>query len=307
MTIQKKKHNNNHKDIIMNISMPKFLEDKFSACFSKKLTARSLAESIIEIPQKNLLKNCKRINQFDTDYFIYMCIPDMKDRKNKIEKKLRVNCYFMEYLNNLTEKLGLKQKDDSLTPSILCNLIALLCYTKINECSTQTQFNNQTLDTPLFNLHGNKQWFREHFKNYITELPSNINTSIELFGGTGILTADIQHYAKEWTSVYNDDDKDKINFFTTLIKDPYKLMLRCNYYKKHKEMRYLLDGKSAESFWINNVSDNNERCQQGFYSASLLYKSVKFTNTDALKCLKKYMTNRNALILCDSPYIYTKG
>ena len=85
---------------------------------------------------------------------------------------------------------------------------------------------SQILHSPVLPVHGNKNWMREeHYASIFAQLPSNITSCVELFGGSGILTADASVFGLNCT--YNDDDKDKQNFFKCLSVER-RIVIRTN-------------------------------------------------------------------------------
>ena len=169
------------------------------------------------------------------------------------------------------------------------------------------------MEPPVFHLLGNKNWFRLYFRDLLKELPSRIDSSLELFGGTGILSADISESGHFSKILYNDDDMDKVNFFEVLQKSHGRLNIECQYYsrfpeqiQKLKQKKNLSHLERAVLFWCKKQKNSFKNCMQ-FPVASVSYANVIFTATDAFKCLKKHINEENRLILCDSPYIYTRG
>ena len=189
---------------------------------------------------------------------------------------------------------------------------------------------------------GNKKWFKERFYGMTEQLlaEKDIETTLDLFGGSGVLTGYIQDYCYKNNltveSRYNDLDKNKINFFRQLTASPKELEKKCrkllkaydDYYEGNKDTKNILkklkeDAESlvkqkglhgAAAFWYVNttnkkgeVDKSKRKSLEQFAYASELYKKVAFECGNALYRLAKWYDNEKAFIIVDPPYPYTLG
>ena len=180
------------------------------------------------------------------------------------------------------------------------------------------------------------------FDQLLTE--KDIETTLDLFGGSGVLTGYIQDYCSKnnlnLESRYNDLDKNKLKFFKQLTTFPKELEHKCrklletyDYYNNRGDTESILNLKEnaeslmsqkglhgAAAFWYVNTTNKNgnvdkqkRKSLEEFAYASELYKNVIFERGDALYRLNKWLdneeafSNKKAFIIVDSPYCDTKG
>lgn len=293
------------------LKLPILLVDKWEELFGK-LTGSSMEEILGKVPFESWKQLDKEIRTYDDDFYLYLILEEYTDRINTTSKPIRISPVLKDWIERhfetSTKTTGTDKPKQTLYVQFSIVMAELIYINKQG-----LDISPSTLETPIFHLHGNKNWFRPNFKELLEELPSPINSSLELFGGTGILSTDISkngHFSK---ILYNDDDRDKVDFFKVLKKSPGKLNLYCQYFTHHPEKvtelensKHLSSFERAVLFWCKNPP-SSRKTGTLFSAASILYTNVEFSNSDALKCLQKHLNEDNLLILCDSPYIYTKG
>lgn len=239
---------------------------------------------------------------------------DKNDLTDKVDRPLRKNLttetFFKTYLQ--------KGKESSFSKNVE-NFIIFLCYIKIRPITGQPVQAKQLLGSPVLTVHSNKNWMRGEYSSIFKQLPARIGFCAELFGGSGILTADASNFGL--VCIYNDDDRDKQNFFKHLISEPTNLELTCIYYLENSKAQITSKSPSLDKaafFWVESYRKNKKKdlsqkqmekayeLTSQFRQASEIYKNVKFIKRNALTYAKKFVNAENYLVIIDPPYLFTK-
>lgn len=164
---------------------------------------------------------------------------------------------------------------------------------------------------------------KEHYAPIFEQCPKRINSYIELFGGSGILITDAVNVGLSCT--YNDDDKNKQNFFKCIKEKPSDLRMKCIYYLDNPDARITSKSPSLDRagfFWADICRKNLSKSKSKkttqekmmtaleptwqFEQASKIYETVTFKKRNALSYAETCRYNENLLVIVDPPYLYTK-
>ena len=186
------------------LKLPILLVDKWEELFGK-LTGSSMEEILGKVPFESWKQLDKEIRTYDDDFYLYLILEEYTDRINTTSKPIRISPVLKDWIERhfetSTKTTGTDKPKQTLYVQFSIVMAELIYINKQG-----LDISPSTLETPIFHLHGNKNWFRPNFKELLEELPSPINSSLELFGGTGILSADISKNGHVSKILYNDDD-----------------------------------------------------------------------------------------------------
>lgn len=315
------------------------LEVEFERAFGCKFTPSILSDIIAECDKINVKKLFKKIKtRYTNKYYLNIILTSATDRANIVSKSTRLSISEWAFINSVMTDT----KDDKIDSRGLSNFVfflAFLIYCKNRNISI-TKPDMKDFFSPIFHVMGNKEWFKDKFCNMFEQLleEKDIETTLDLFGGSGVLTGYIQDYCCKnnliLESRYNDLDKNKLNFFKQLTTSPKELKRKCrklletyDYYNDKGDIESILKLKEnaeslisqkglhgAAAFWYVNTTNQNgnvnkqkSKSLEEFAYASELYKNVIFERSDALYRLKKWYDNEKAFIIVDPPYPYTLG
>lgn len=315
------------------------LEVEFERAFGCKFTPSILSDIIAECDKINVKKLFKKIKtRYTNKFYLNIVLTSATDRANIVSKSTRLSISEWAFINSVMTDT----KDDKIDSRGLSNFVfflAFLIYCKNRNISI-TKPDMKDFSSPIFHVMGNKEWFKDKFCNMFEQLleEKDIETTLDLFGGSGVLTGYIQDYCYKNNlnveSRYNDLDENKINFFKQVTVSTKELERKCrklletydyyggngdteNIFKLKKDVEILMKKKGlqgAAAFWYVNTTNQNgnvnkqkRKSLEEFAYASELYKNVIFERSDALYRLKKWYDNEKAFIIVDPPYPYTLG
>lgn len=278
------------------------------------LSMKQLHKNISSLTKSEIELLIKKSAEWEPDFFkLELGISD-KDLSDKVDKSIRKNPEIETFINAFMYN----ENDGKSFSEKLENFLCFLCYIKRKGAIKTPK--SQKLDSPVLPVHGNKHWMRKKdYASIFEELPNNITSCVELFGGSGILTADASVSGLNCT--YNDDDKDKQNFFKCLRDKPDELRMKCIFYSENKNIQISPNSSPLDKagfFWADSyrkchpkVGDKKRKenllkitCQ--FEQASKIYKDVQFKNHNALTYAKECAKDKHTLVIIDSPYPYSK-
>lgn len=321
------------------------LEAEFKRVFGYDFTPSVLSDMIAECDKKEIKKLFKKIKtRYTNKYYLNIVLTSATDRANIVSKSTRLSISDWAFIDSVMTDT----EDDKIDTRGLSNFIfflAFLIYCKNRNISI-TKPDMTDFSSPIFHVMGNKKWFKDKFCNMFDQLltEKDIETTLDLFGGSGVLTGYIQDYCSKnnlnLESRYNDLDKNKLKFFKQLTTFPKELEHKCrklletyDYYNNRGDTESILNLKEnaeslmsqkglhgAAAFWYVNTTNKNgnvdkqkRKSLEEFAYASELYKNVIFERGDALYRLNKWLdneeafSNKKAFIIVDSPYCDTKG
>lgn len=253
-TTQTENNNHSHASTPTYVYCPKELDKKFFNKYGMPLTATSLYRAICSLRSSDKDLLLKRVQKYDGSYFVRQL--DISPKKSKKKKAIRKNPETETFLKLHMCKDG--EKDSFST--MFTNMVGFLCYIKENP--TQQKDETTTgqivpLSSPVLSVHGNKEWAIEEYIPIFEQLPDSIDTCVDLFGGSGILTSLASTYGLN--CIYNDDDKDKQNFFKCLINKPSELRIKCIYYIANPDAQLPPRASALDKaglFWANSYIKN---------------------------------------------------
>lgn len=314
------------------------LEREFKRAFGYDFTPSALSDIIAECDKEEVPKLFKEKKNYVNDYFLNFTLTSATERANIVSQStrlLRSEWAFIDSVMTNTED----DKTVTRGKSSFIFFLAFLIYCKKENISIPKKV-TEDFTHPIFHVMGNKEWFKDNFYSISKQLleEKDIETTLDLFGGSGILTGYLQDYCYKnnltFESRYNDFDENKLNFFEQLTTSPKELEIKCrklletyDYYKSKgntenilklkKDAETLITQKGlhgAAAFWyvntINkngNVNKQKRKSLEQFTYASKLYKKVAFERSDALYRLEKWYDNEKAFIIVDPPYPFTRG
>ena len=315
------------------------LEAEFKRVFGYDFTPSVLSDMIAECDKKEIKKLFKKIKtRYTNKYYLNIVLTSATDRANIVSKSTRLSISDWAFIDSVMTDT----EDDKTDTRGLSNFIfflAFLIYCKNRNISI-TKPDMKDFSSPIFHVMGNKKWFKDKFCNMFDQLltEKDIETTLDLFGGSGVLTGYIQDYCSKnnlnLESRYNDLDKNKLKFFKQLTTFPKELEHKCrklletyDYYNDKGDTESILKLKEnaeslmsqkglhgAAAFWYVNTTNKNgnvdkqkRKSLEEFAYASELYKKVIFEQGDALYRLDKWYNDEKAFILVDPPYPYTLG
>lgn len=315
------------------------LETEFKRVFGYDFTPSVLSDMIAECDKKEIKKLFKKIKtRYTNKYYLNIVLTSATDRANIVSKSTRLSISDWAFIDSVMTDTE-NDKTDTRGLSNFIFFLAFLIYCKNRNISI-TKPDMTDFSSPIFHVMGNKKWFKDKFCNMFDQLlaEKDIETTLDLFGGSGVLTGYIQDYCYKNSlnleSRYNDLDKNKLNFFKQLTTSPKELERKCrklletyDYYNDKGDIESILKLKenaeslmnqkglhAAAAFWYVNTTNQNgnvnkqkRKSLEEFVYASELYKKVIFERGDALYRLDKWYDNENAFIIVDPPYPYTLG
>ncbi len=286
----------------------------FEETYGETLSMKQLHKHMCSLTDSETKLLIKKSAEWGPDFFKLLLGISDKDLSNKVTISIRKSPEIEDFINACMYA----ENDDKSFSKKLENFLGFLCYIKRKGAIKMPK--SQKLDSPVLPVHGNKNWMREeHYASIFEELPNNITSCVELFGGSGILTADASVSGLNCT--YNDDDKDKQNFFKCLRDKPGELRVKCIFYSENKNMQISPNSSPLDKagfFWADSyrkchpkVGDKKRKedllkitCQFG--QASEIYKNVQFKKRNALTYAKECAKDKHTLVIIDSPYPHSK-
>lgn len=317
------------------------LEAEFKKVFGYDFKPSVLSAIIAECDKEKVKKLFNQKKNYVNDYFLNPTLTSASARANVVSKSTRLLKSEWEFIDFIItndddddeDKVVLRGKSNFIF------FLAFLVYCKKENISIKKTI-IENFNHPIFHLMGNKEWFKDNFYGISKQLleEKDIETTLDLFGGSGVLTGYIQDYCYknnlDIESRYNDFDKNKLNFFEQLTKSPQQLERKCrklletyDYYKNNgtaenisklkEDAESLVNQKGlhgAAAFWFISVTNKNgniakqkRKSLEQFTYASKLYKKVAFECGNALYRLEKWYDNEKAFIIVDPPYPFTRG
>lgn len=315
------------------------LETEFKRVFGYDFTPSVLSDMIAECDKKEIKKLFKKIKtRYTNKYYLNIVLTSATDRANIVSKSTRLSISDWAFIDSIMTDTE-NDKTDTRGLSNFIFFLAFLIYCKNRNISI-TKPDMTDFSSPIFHVMGNKKWFKDKFCNMFDQLltEKDIETTLDLFGGSGVLTGYIQDYCSKnnlnLESRYNDLDKNKLKFFKQLTTFPKELEHKCrklletyDYYNNKGDTESILKLKEnaeslmsqkglhgAAAFWYVNTTNKNgnvdkqkRKSLEEFAYASELYKNVIFERSNALYRLDKWYNDEKAFILVDPPYPYTLG
>lgn len=315
------------------------LEAEFKRVFGYDFTPSVLSDMIAECDKKEIKKLFKKIKtRYTNKYYLNIVLTSATSRANIVSKSTRLSISDWAFIDSVMTDTE-NDKTDTRGLSNFIFFLAFLIYCKNRNISI-TKPAMTDFSSPIFHVMGNKKWFKDKFCNMFDQLltEKDIETTLDLFGGSGVLTGYIQDYCSKnnlnLESRYNDLDKNKLKFFKQLTTFPKELEHKCrklletyDYYNNKGDTESILKLKEnaeslmsqkglhgAAAFWYVNTTNKNgnvdkqkRKSLEEFAYASELYKKVIFERSNALYRLDKWYNDEKAFILVDPPYPYTLG
>lgn len=315
------------------------LEREFKRVFGYDFTPSVLSTIIAECDKEKVKKLFRGIKtRYTNKFYLNIVLTSATDRANTVSKSTRLLRSDWAFINSVMTDTE-NDKTDTRGLNNFVFFLAFLIYCKNRNISI-TKPDMKDFSSPIFHVMGNKEWFKDKFCNMFEQLleEKDIETTLDLFGGSGVLTGYIQDYCYKNNlnveSRYNDLDENKINFFKQVTVSTKELERKCrklletydyydgngdteNIFKLKKDVEILMKKKGlqgAAAFWYVNTTNQNgnvnkqkRKSLEEFAYASELYKNVIFERSDALYRLKKWYDNEKAFIIVDPPYPYTLG
>ena len=315
------------------------LEAEFKRVFGYDFTPSVLSDMIAECDKKEIKKLFKKIKtRYTNKYYLNIVLTSATSRANIVSKSTRLSISDWAFIDSVMTDTE-NDKTDTRGLSNFIFFLAFLIYCKNRNISI-TKPAMTDFSSPIFHVMGNKKWFKDKFCNMFDQLltEKDIETTLDLFGGSGVLTGYIQDYCSKnnlnLESRYNDLDKNKLKFFKQLTTFPKELEHKCrklletyDYYNNKGDTESILKLKEnaeslmsqkglhgAAAFWYVNTTNKNgnvdkqkRKSLEEFAYASELYKNVIFERSNALYRLDKWYNDEKAFILVDPPYPYTLG
>lgn len=315
------------------------LEAEFKRVFGYDFTPSVLSDMIAECDKKEIKKLFKKIKtRYTNKYYLNIVLTSATSRANIVSKSTRLSISDWAFIDSVMTDTE-NDKTDTRGLSNFIFFLAFLIYCKNRNISI-TKPDMTDFSSPIFHVMGNKKWFKDKFCNMFDQLltEKDIETTLDLFGGSGVLTGYIQDYCSKnnlnLESRYNDLDKNKLKFFKQLTTFPKELEHKCrklletyDYYNNKGDTESILKLKEnaeslmsqkglhgAAAFWYVNTTNKNRNVDkqkrkslEEFAYASELYKNVIFEQGNALYRLDKWYNDEKAFILVDPPYPYTLG
>lgn len=315
------------------------LEAEFKRVFGYDFTPFVLSDMIAECDKKEIKKLFKKIKtRYTNKYYLNIVLTSATSRANIVSKSTRLSISDWAFIDSVMTDTE-NDKTDTRGLSNFIFFLAFLIYCKNRNISI-TKPAMTDFSSPIFHVMGNKKWFKDKFCNMFDQLltEKDIETTLDLFGGSGVLTGYIQDYCSKnnlnLESRYNDLDKNKLKFFKQLTTFPKELEHKCrklletyDYYNNKGDTESILKLKEnaeslmsqkglhgAAAFWYVNTTNKNgnvdkqkRKSLEEFAYASELYKNVIFERSNALYRLDKWYNDEKAFILVDPPYPYTLG
>ncbi|EGG87262.1 hypothetical protein HMPREF0987_00914 [Lachnospiraceae bacterium 9_1_43BFAA] len=315
------------------------LEAEFKRVFGYDFTPSVLSDMIAECDKKEIKKLFKKIKtRYTNKYYLNIVLTSATSRANIVSKSTRLSISDWAFIDSVMTDTE-NDKTDTRGLSNFIFFLAFLIYCKNRNISI-TKPDMKDFSSPIFHVMGNKLWFKDKFCNMFDQLltEKDIETTLDLFGGSGVLTGYIQDYCSKnnlnLESRYNDLDKNKLKFFKQLTTFPKELEHKCrklletyDYYNNKGDTESILKLKEnaeslisqkglhgAAAFWYVNTTNKNgnvdkqkRKSLEEFAYASELYKNVIFERSNALYRLDKWYNDEKAFILVDPPYPYTLG
>lgn len=185
---------------------------------------------------------------------------------------------------------------------------------------------------------GQKRNFIEHFKKILTEFKNvaQINTVIDLFGGSGLLSHTAKRLYPDLRVIYNDFDDfhvrlANVNVTNKLLKDIREYLIDCPKNRKiEPSMKYLIlsliraeekKGKDIDYITLSSnltfsgkyTTNYKELEQQTFYNKvkKVNYIADSYLNgLEVVKChylqlFNQFKSNQRTLFILDPPYLST--
>lgn len=315
------------------------LEAEFKRVFGYDFTPSVLSDMIAECDKKEIKKLFKKIKtRYTNKYYLNIVLTSATSRANIVSKSTRLSISDWAFIDSvMTDTENDKTDTRGLSNFIFFLAFLIFCKTR-NKSITKPAMTD--FSSPIFHVMGNKKWFKDKFCNMFDQLltEKDIETTLDLFGGSGVLTGYIQDYCSKnnlnLESRYNDLDKNKLKFFKQLTTFPKELEHKCrklletyDYYNNKGDTESILKLKEnaeslmsqkglhgAAAFWYVNTTNKNgnvdkqkRKSLEEFAYASELYKNVIFERSNALYRLDKWYNDEKAFILVDPPYPYTLG
>ena len=220
------------------------------------------------------------------------------EKKNLGKKKsvaVRINPDLSEVLINITG-------EENLSEAVTTAICAVACAKQNNYMPALPE----KIKQPPFCLHGNKEKYIAVYQRVFKELPENINHYVDIFGGTGLLTALASESKKFRNIIYNELDWDRYNTINALatasIED---FLCAFHYFNLKKSFGNKQDKiifKAVQYCMEHNGNLTKDSILSKLRQYSQLLQGISATNEDGVKVLENYHNKKNYLLMIDPPY-----
>lgn len=168
-----------------------------------------------------------------------------------------------------------------------------------------------SLVSSVLPVHGSKKGLAKYGIETYTKvpIPSNIDTFIEPFGGSGVMLMNATQDIRFKNCIYNDLSVEKANFFCMLKYYPDELIKELEYYAdKHNISTCSKNIENAVRFF---VKENKEKLPKNLSHKlrenSYYLQRIDIKQKSAYDIISTYQDKENALIFIDEPYRNTSG
>ncbi len=225
------------------------------------------------------------------------------EKKNLGKKKsvaVRINPYLSEILKRIT---GEEDLSEAVTTAI-----CIVAYTKHQEYTLALP---KEIKQSPFCLHGNKKKYIDVYQQIFKEIPENIKHFVDIFGGTGLLTAVASKSKMFHTIIYNELDISRYNTINVLATTSTEDFLCAFHYfnlKKsfgNKQDKIIFD--AVQYCMTHNGNLTKESILSKLIQYSQLLQGISATNEDGVKVLENYHNKKNYLLMIDPPYRACNG
>lgn len=286
------------KTILTNVNV---YENVLKLITQENQTCMNYANQIMSFTEQdfeNLYKIAKLNHRTYTAHSFRSLVFAGWEKKNLGEKKsvaVRINPYLSEILKHIT---GEKELSEAVITAI-----CTVAYAKQQE---YTPAMSKDIKQPPFCLHGNKKKYIDVYRRIFKEIPENIKHFVDIFGGTGLLTAVASESKKFRNIIYNELDMNRYNTINVLATTSTEDILCAFHYYNLKKFLGNKEDKSifeaVQYFMGHNGNLTKESILSKLRQYSLLLQGISATNEDGVKVLENYHNKKNYLLMIDPPY-----
>lgn len=230
------------------------------------------------------------------EYLRYVVFDGWKE-KNLGKKKsvaVRINPYLSEVLINITG-------EENLSEAVTTAICAVACAKQNNYIPALPE----KIKQPPFCLHGNKEKYIDVYQRVFKELPENSKHYVDVFGGTGLLTALASESKKFRNIIYNELDWDRYNTINALATASIEDLLCAFHYFNLKNSPVNSSNKifkAVQYCMEHNGNLTKESILSEVRQYSQLLQGISATNEDGVKVLENYHNKKNYFLMIDPPY-----